>query len=173
LSAPVFASYAKSREPFFSLSRSQVTENGVPVDHGAGPDGDVECVRRDFLSPDGLAVEIEGGDDGGAEHGVDALAITSGSRRGIAAAQIGELPRPGGALRVPKARAVLRREADHLVLRILLLRNARWPVGESHEDALAPDDGAGLILIAASDVGLLIKRHLPDDVRLIFAAPGN
>ena len=82
-------------------------QHHVAVQHRAAADGHVEGVGRDFLAPDEFAVVVERGQDGRAEQDVDAVGVGGRRRRRVAAAQVGELPRPR--LRPSRPRAACRR----------------------------------------------------------------
>src|SRR6476660_9302117 len=106
-------------------------------------------VRNDFLAPNRLAVVIQGGDDGGAEHDIDAAAVAGGRWRGVAAAQVGEFPRAGRDDFVPESLAVACPKAKDMMFRVFLFRDAFGPVGDGHKNAAAPNNGTGLVLVAA------------------------
>ena len=152
--------------------RGQVAgdDHRVVMDDGAGAESDVEVERGDFFAPDDLAAMIDGGQDGGAEQDVHVIGVAGRRRTGVAAAQVGQLPRAGRDDDVPLFRTGLRVEAADVVLGKLFPGNAFRPIGNGDEDALAPDDGAGLVLVAADLVGRK-QGHFPEDVFEVLAAP--
>src|SRR5262249_2577711 len=63
--------------------------------------------------------------------------------------------------------------AGHAMLRHVLLCLIRGPVDHDEEDAIAPDDWAGLIVV---ELGLAVgagQRDFPEDVLVVLAAPGE
>src|SRR5262249_46285941 len=102
-----------------------------------------------FLAPDDLAVEIETGQNAGAEEGEDLLAVRHGRRHRVTVIDVldqgDELA--GRDNRVPQFAAVPGVEAEDVMdgngLAPFLLAKAGWKDRGSEEDAVLPDDGAG------------------------------
>src|SRR5205823_9109542 len=72
----------------------------------------------------------------------------------------------------PDLGAVLGAEAEDVVFGKVLVGGPFRPMGRGDEDVRAPDDRAGLVLIAFDLVGRE-ERRLPEDVLLRLAAPGE
>ena len=123
LRSPVLRSKASSRECLSFWSHCSNTTS--PIEHRAATDGHVEGVRRNFLAPDRLAVVVERGQDGGAEQDVDAVGVGGRRRRRVAAAEVGQLPRPRLDFHVPQRRSIVGLIAGDVMLRVLLLRPRR------------------------------------------------